>query len=127
MVTNTVYNKTNMNEVRPTSQYKNCSRFDILKWVLNIIRCFYIGAAIYFVCFGYYTTVMMAKEGYRNVQEEVNVFQKLRYPSITFCYVFKDSDEGMQTRTKYVWTLYYRYLVKTWKKSGKECFVIYII
>lgn len=109
-----------MNESRQNSHYSKCSTFHILKWVLRIIRCLYIGFALYFVCFGYYTTVMMAKEGYRNVQEEVKVFEKLRYPSITFCYVFKENQESMQTSTKYVWALYYRHLIKTWKDSGKR-------
>ena len=92
------------------------SRISVLKFVLKFVRLLYIGGAMYFLCFGYYTTIMMAKERYRNVKEEVEVLPKYRYPSLTFCYGFKDS--GNHYSGKYVWKLYYRNLMKKWKQSG---------
>ena len=93
------------------------SRIDVLKLALKLIRLFYIGVAIYYLCYGYYTTILLAKKGYLNVKEEVTVLEKYRYPSLTFCYVFKN--KGEHNSGKYVWTLYYRHLITKWKQSGQ--------
>ena len=98
------------------------ARIGVLKLLLTLIRSFYIGGAICFVGFGYYTTILKAKAGYRNVEEEVNVLPKYRYPSLTFCYVFKDS--GKHNSGKYVWTLFYRHLIQKWKQSGKSSYFV---
>ena len=90
---------------------KRCSMANLSNGILKVVRVIYIGFAIFFVCFGYYKTLMMAKEGHRNVQDEVKVLHKHRFPSITFCYVFNDNK-------KYVWELYYLHLYQNWKKSG---------
>ena len=86
----------------------------ILKFILKFVRFLYFGGAIYFVCFGYYETMLKAKEENRHVKEEVKVFSKHRYPSLTFCYVYKDGG-------KYVWKLYLRHLIENWKHSGNWC------
>ena len=92
----------------------SCSKTNFLNGILKKIRIIYIAFAISFVCYGYYTTLMMAKEGYRYVQDEVSVKHKHRYPSITFCYVFNHNQ-------KHVWTLYYLHLFEQWKRTDTRC------
>ena len=101
------------------------SKIDGLKLVLKSIRLIYIGGAICFLCFGYYTTILLGKEGHLNTKEEVKDLQKYRYPSITFCYVFKNSvkttvqnSSTQHNSAKFVWNLYYHHLYQKWKQSG---------
>ena len=111
----------NLKLKHPSTDSTSNPRIGGLKLILKALRLMYIGGAIYFVSFGYYTTFLMAKARYRNVEEEVKVLEKYRYPSITFCYVFKHTQhDGSDTHDggKYVWTLYYRHLIQQWMKSG---------
>ena len=62
---------------------------NLLKLCIKLIRVVYIGVAIYYVCYGYYTTILMAKEANLMVKDEVSVLKKYRYPSLTFCYLYK--------------------------------------
>ena len=62
---------------------------NLLKLCFKLIRFAYIGIAIYYVCYGYYTTILMAKEANLMVKDEVSVLEKYRYPSLTFCYLYK--------------------------------------
>ena len=62
---------------------------NLLKLCIKSIRIVYIGIAIYYVCYGYYTTILMAKEANLMVKDEVSVLEKYRYPSLTFCYLYK--------------------------------------
>ena len=62
---------------------------NLLKLCFKLIRVAYIGIAIYYVCYGYYTTILMAKEANLMVKDEVSVLEKYRYPSLTFCYLYK--------------------------------------
>ena len=92
--------------------FSSCSKNNILHWILRLARIVYIAFAIYFVTFGYYKTLMVAKEGRRNLQEEVTVLEKYRYPSITFCNKFKHGQKN-------VWSLYYLNLLKRFIDSGE--------
>ena len=62
---------------------------NLLNLSFKLIRVVYIGIAIYYVCYGYYTTILMAKEANLMVKDEVSVLKKYRYPSLTFCYLYK--------------------------------------
>ena len=93
------------------SNLRLCSSSNVLTCILTFVRFLYIGVAICFVCFGYYETMLIAKQGNRHVKEEVTVLSKYRYPSITFCYVFKHGGKD-------VWSLYFRHFIEKWKQSG---------
>ena len=75
------------------------SLFEASRFFLKLIRLIYIAGSIYFVIYGCYTTLQSAKEGNLMVKDEVKVLQKHRYPSLTFCYVFKKVEcENCQTQ-----------------------------
>ena len=87
------------------------SLFEAARFFLKLIRIFYIGGAVCFVLYGSYITLQSAKEGNLMVKDEVKVLQKHRYPSLTFCYVFKKVEcENCQTQKgeKNIWSMYYR-------------------
>ena len=94
--------------------------------LVKLIRLFYIGVALYYVSYGYYTTILLANEGNLKVKDEVSVLQRYRYPSLTFCYVFKSGKTGEADKSenggKDVWMLYYRHLIEKWRKTGKLSF-----
>ena len=79
------------------------------------IRLFYLGGALCFVCFGFYNSMVKMKENRLSLKEEKIALPKYRYPSITFCYVFKNHNKD-------VMEMYYQHLLKAWKKSGKFLF-----
>ena len=93
--------------------------------MIKIIRAVYIGCAVVFVCYGYYTTILLANEGTLLVKDEVKVLKKLLYPSVSFCYKFKGSYHNRSsdpTQAKKIWMLYYRHYVEKWRNSGKNIF-----
>ena len=122
----------------------------LCKICAKFIRLVYIGVATYYVCYGYYTTILMAREANLMVKEEVTVLKKYRYPSLTFCYIYKHGFMGMmdditsdmikllqrharyrrQTKDrpmiqkdfggKNVWWVYHRHFNEKWKKAGNE-------
>ena len=102
---------------------------DAARILLKCIRLTYIGGAICFVCYGYYTTILLAKEGTLLVKDEVKILPKYRYPSVTFCYVFKDQICNTCPNPKgekHVWFLYYQSNMEKWKHSGKQGYFEYI-
>ena len=81
--------------------------------------------AIIFVCYGYYTTILLANEGTLLVKDEIKVFKKYLYPSVSFCYKFKVPHRTTRKETsrktpqeKRIWMLYYRHYVEKWRNSG---------
>lgn len=93
------------------------------KVMMKIIRSIYIVCAIVFVCYGYYTTILLANEKTLLVKDEVKVYKKFLYPSVSFCYKFKVPVRDKHSDTnqeKNVWMLYYRHHVERWKNSGKD-------
>ena len=91
------------------------------RFFFKLIRIIYIGGAIYFVCYGCYTTLLLVTEGNLIVKDEVKVLQKHKYPSVTFCYVFKEVKcKTCQNHrgVKHVWNMYYRHYIEKWKQSG---------
>ena len=97
------------------------STSNVLRVLLKLIRKIYIGFAIYLICHGYYETFLMVKEGNIVVRNEVRQLPKYRYPSLTFCYIYKDGvSREVQNRKghKSVWWLYYRHYIDKWTKSG---------
>ena len=81
--------------------------------------------AIIFVCYGYYTTILLANEGTLLVKDEIKVFKKYLYPSVSFCYKFKVPHRTTREETsrkapqeKRIWMLYYRHYVEKWRNSG---------
>ena len=105
-----------------------CSTIEAANILLKCIRLTYIGGAMCFVGYGYYTTILLAKEGTLLVKDEVKVMQKYRYPSVTFCYVFNGQMCNNCTNkkgTKHVWYLYYLHNMAKWKRSGKQVYIPY--
>ena len=89
--------------------------------MMKIIRTIYIAIAVAFVCYGYYTTILLANEGTLLVKDEVKVFKKYLYPSISFCYKFKVPHRPITSQPnqeKRIWLLYYRHYVQKWRNSG---------
>ena len=87
----------------------------VLEMMLKFGRFFYIGGALYFVCVGFYTTMLKVKENHVSIKEEIQVLPKYRYPSLTFCYVFKHGGKD-------VMEMFYQHLFDKWKQSGNWSF-----
>ena len=115
---------------------------NIIESLIKAIRIIYIGAAIIFVGYTYYTTILLAKKQNLNIKEEVRVKSKYLYPSITFCYVFKNDEQRKSSNNvkngtlylgkdeehgKHVRWLYYLHYIKTWQESGIFCLLILLI
>ena len=115
---------------------------NIFESLIKAIRIIYIGAAIIFVGYTYYTTILLAKKQNLNIKEEVRVKSKYLYPSITFCYVFKNEEKSRscndakngtlylgkdEERGKHVRWLYYLHYIKTWQESGIFCLLHLLI
>ena len=89
--------------------------------MMKIIRTFYIGIAVVFVCYGYYTTILLANEKTLLVKDEIKVFKTYLYPSVSFCYKFKVPHRATKyanNQEKRIWMLYYRHYVEKWRNSG---------
>ena len=105
-----------------------CSTIGAANILLKCIRLTYIGGAMCFVGYGYYTTILLAKEGTLLVKDEVKVLPKYRYPSVTFCYVFKGHISNTYPNRKgdkHVWSLYYHHNLEKWKRSGTQSYLEY--
>lgn len=83
--------------------------------MLKLGRFLYITGAIYFVCFGFYTTMLKVKDNQISIKEETQVLPKYRYPSLTFCFIFKHGGKD-------VMEMYYQQLFDKWKQSGNGSF-----
>ena len=77
----------------------------------KLIRGAFLIFGVGFVAYGFYRT--MHKVSQRNIliREEVVVKEKYTYPSITFCYKYKNGGKD-------VFRNYYPPLYDKWKKSG---------
>ena len=57
--------------------------------VINFVRCVYVVVAAVIVCRGFYHAYEKFKSEDVSTRQEYNSVDKLRYPSITFCYKYK--------------------------------------
>ena len=87
----------------------------VVDMMLKFGRFLYIGGAFYFVCVGFYTTMLKVNENHVSIREEIQVLPKYRYPSLTFCYTFKHGGKD-------VMEMFYQHLFDKWKQSGKYSF-----
>ena len=96
----------NYRELRAKSMLYKCSQN-----LPRVVRGIFVLFAIFFVCRAFYKTLLKAQDGNVLIKEEVRVFHRYKYPSITFCYKYKHGG-------KEVLRNYYPRLYKKWKKSG---------
>ena len=109
--------------------------------LLGVIRIIYIVGALIFVGYTYYTTILLAKQQNLIIKEEVRAASKYLYPSITFCYVFKNDKKcsscndvkngtlylGKDEKNgKHVRWLYYLHYIRKWKETGMYCLMLYL-
>ena len=80
--------------------------------ILNFIRLIYLVTATVIVGNGFYNSYNKMKEANVLVKEEIHVLDKMRYPSITFCYKYKHG-------SKLALTNYYPSLLKKGRHKGK--------
>ena len=83
-----------------------------LRRTLNSVRLLYLVIATGVVCHGFINSYEKMRGQHVLLKEEILVLDKMRYPSITFCYKYKHG-------SKEVVRNYYPYLFKKAKQEGK--------
>ena len=85
----------------------------VFRLIGKVVKIVYLIFAVCFLCHGFYKTVNKLIDGNVLLKEEIEVLQKVKYPSITFCYKYKHgSKDAIHT---YNWHFFDK-----WKKSGKK-------
>ena len=90
---------------------KNCSRI-----IPKVVRSIFVLIALSFFCRAFHQTMIKAKQGNILIKEEVRVFPRYTYPSITFCYKYKHGSKDALRN-------YDPYLYERWKISGNSSFL----
>ena len=90
-------------EVQPKLTCQNVSKFALFVYLL---------LALGFVCHGFYRTILKMADEQVLIREAQLVPDKIKYPSITFCYKYKHG-------SKDAFGTYYKRFFEKWKKSGK--------
>ena len=86
---------------------KRCS----FKNILYILRMIYVGIATVVVCYGFHKGYKKLVNNDILVREQVYALDKMKYPSITFCYKFKHGSKDVVQN-------YYPHLFEMAKKKG---------
>ena len=88
-----------------------------LRHTLNVFRFLYLVIATGVVCHGFINSYEKMREQRVLLKEEILVLDKMRYPSITFCYKYKHgSKEAVRN--------YYPYLFEKAKHEGTDIYLI---
>ena len=84
------YRNTTMVLFKSTNTTKICPyKTTKLGIVINFVRCVYVVVATIIVCRGFYHAYEKFRSEDVSTRQEYNSVDKLRYPSITFCYKYK--------------------------------------
>ena len=80
--------------------------------LLQLALVLYVLFALLFVSYGLHKTIIKMKDERTLVKESHLVPDKIKYPSITFCYKYKHGGKD-------AFGIYYKKFFEKWKRSGK--------
>ena len=64
-------------------------KFQTLLQLLHFARCIYVVIAVVVVCHGFHQAFIKFKNEDVSTRQEYQALDKIRYPSVTFCYKYK--------------------------------------
>ena len=84
----------NLKSKVPELHIKNCKRCSFQN-VLHIFRMIYVAIGTVVVCYGFQSGYKKFMSHNIVIKEQVYSVDKMRYPSITFCYKFKHGSKDV--------------------------------